>query len=73
MKSIRREIRKSEERSSKRVEQRKKDKEAKLTKPAILGRYKYEEPPVEVNLSDEIVGSLRGLKTEGKFSLKKWC
>lgn len=34
-------------------------------KPAILGRYKYEPAPLEVNLSDEIAGTLRGLKTEG--------
>ena len=44
---------------------RKEEKVAKLSKPAILGRCKYEELPVEVNMSDEIAGSLRGLKTEG--------
>lgn len=65
LRSIRREIRKAEEEAVKRAEQRKKEKEAKLSKPAVLGRYKYEAPPVEVNLSDEIAGTLRGLKTEG--------
>lgn len=65
LRSIRREIRKGEELQAKRLEQRKKEKEEKLLKPAILSRYKYEPPQIEVNLSDEIAGSLRGLKTEG--------
>lgn len=65
LRSIRREIRKAEERSQQRAEKRQKEKEAKLLKPAVLGRYKYEDPPVEVNLSEEITGSLRELKTEG--------
>lgn len=65
LRSIRREIRKGEEMQGKRLEQRKKEKEEKLLKPAILSRYKYEPPQIEVNLSDEIAGSLRGLKTEG--------
>ena len=36
-----------------------------MYKPAILSRHKYEPPQVEVNLSEEIAGTLRGLKTEG--------
>ena len=67
LRSIRREIRESEELTKQRIEQRQKDKEAKLSKPAVLGRYKYEEPPIEVNMSDEIAGTLRGLKTDGQY------
>ena len=65
MRSIRREIRKSEELAVKRIEIRKKEKEAKMFKPAMLSKYKYEPPQIEVNLSEDIVGTLRGLKTEG--------
>lgn len=69
LRSIRREIRKEEEQHIKRLEQRKKEKEEKMYKPAILSRYKYEPPPIEVNFSDEITGSLRSLKTEGNASV----
>ena len=69
MRSIRREIREEEKRQAERIEKRKEEKVAKLSKPAVLGRYKYEEPPVEVNMSDEIAGSLRSLKTEGTWLL----
>lgn len=65
LRSIRREIRVGEEKQAARIVKRKEEKVAKLSKPAILGRCKYEELPVEVNMSDEIAGSLRGLKTEG--------
>ena len=65
MRSIRRELRKSEELTVKRIEIRKKEKEAKMFKPAMLSKYKYEPPQIEVNLSEDIVGTLRGLKTEG--------
>jgi hypothetical protein len=36
-----------------------------MFKPAMLSKYKYEPPQIEVNLSEDIVGTLRGLKTEG--------
>nr|SVE74226.1 EOG090X07H9 [Daphnia barbata] len=72
LRSIRREIRKSEELTAKRIEGRKKQKEAKMFKPAILGRYKYEPPQIEVNLSTEISGTLRGLKTEGHILIDRY-
>lgn len=65
MRSIRREIRESEDLQVKRIEKRKKEKAAKMFKPAVLGKAKYEPPQIDVNFSDEIVGTLRGLKTEG--------
>nr|CAG4637063.1 EOG090X07H9 [Ceriodaphnia reticulata]SVE72979.1 EOG090X07H9 [Ceriodaphnia reticulata] len=72
LRSIRREIRKSEELTTKRIEIRKKEKEAKMLKPAMLSRHKYEPPQVEVNLSDEIAGTLRGLKTEGHVLIDRY-
>ena len=39
-----------------------------MAEPKILGRHKYEAPPLEVNLSEEIAGNLRGLKVEGNSS-----
>nr|CAG4647956.1 EOG090X07H9 [Moina brachiata]SVE93052.1 EOG090X07H9 [Moina brachiata] len=72
LRSIRRQIRKSEEEAGKRAEKRKKEKEGKLMKPAVLGRYKYEPAPLEVNLSDEIAGTLRGLKTEGNLLIDRY-
>nr|SVE86167.1 EOG090X07H9 [Daphnia similis]SVE86795.1 EOG090X07H9 [Daphnia similis]SVE87421.1 EOG090X07H9 [Daphnia similis]SVE88048.1 EOG090X07H9 [Daphnia similis] len=72
LRSIRREIRKSEELTAKRIEIRKKEKEAKMFKPAMLGRHKYEPPPIEVNLSEEITGTLRGLKTEGHVLIDRF-
>nr|CAG4641749.1 EOG090X07H9 [Eurycercus lamellatus] len=72
LRSIRREIRKGEERAVVLAEKRQKEKVAKMSKPAILGRYKYVEPPVEVNMSDEISGSLRSLKTEGHVLIDRY-
>nr|SVE83699.1 EOG090X07H9 [Daphnia pulex] len=72
LRSIRREIRKSEELTVKRMETRKKEKEAKMFKPAMLGKHKYEPPQIEVNLSEEIVGTLRGLKTEGHVLIDRY-
>lgn len=34
----------------------------KMYKPRTLSRHKYEPPAIEVNLTDEITGSLRTLK-----------
>nr|SVE75168.1 EOG090X07H9 [Daphnia dolichocephala] len=72
LRSIRREIRKSEELTAKRIEGRKKEKEAKMFKPANLSRYKYVPPEIEVNLSEEIAGTLRGLKTEGHILIDRY-
>nr|SVE76428.1 EOG090X07H9 [Daphnia longispina] len=72
LRSIRREIRKSEELTVKRIEIRKKEKEAKMFKPAMLSKYKYEPPQIEVNLSEDIVGTLRGLKTEGHVLIDRY-
>lgn len=69
LRSIRREIREGEELTKKRIEKRQKAKVEKLSKPAVLGRVKYEEPDIEVNMSDEIAGTLRGLKTDGTYLL----
>jgi Nop53 (60S ribosomal biogenesis) len=68
LRSIRREISTEDELSAARVVKRQKLKEKKMAEPKILGRHKYEAPPLEVNLSEEIAGNLRGLKVEGNSS-----
>ena len=41
--------------------------QAKKFEPAKLSKHKYEEPETELKLSDELAGSLRGLKPEGNL------
>jgi len=50
---------------------RKELKAKEMLKPKVLGRHKYEAPDIEVNLSEEIAGNMRGLKVEGKFTTLK--
>eukprot|EP00061_Rhincodon_typus_P016896 g45348.t1 len=50
-------------RKAKRVEKRK----AEANKPRRLGRLKYEDPDLDVKLSDELTGTLRALKPEGSI------
>ncbi|XP_078097983.1 ribosome biogenesis protein NOP53 [Mustelus asterias] len=50
-------------RKAKRVEKRK----AEANKPRRLGRLRYEDPDLEVKLSDELAGTLRALKPEGSI------
>ncbi|XP_067874933.1 ribosome biogenesis protein NOP53 [Heterodontus francisci] len=51
------------EKKVKRAEKRK----AEANKPRRLGRLKYEDPDLEVKLSDELAGTLRALKPEGSI------
>jgi len=44
-----------------------KTKEEKLTKAATLSNYKFEEPEVDIKLSEELTGNLRNLKPEGNI------
>ncbi|XP_060711931.1 ribosome biogenesis protein NOP53 isoform X2 [Hemiscyllium ocellatum] len=50
-------------RKAKRVEKRK----AEANKPRRLGRLKYEDPDLDIKLSDELTGTLRTLKPEGSI------
>lgn len=55
---IKKEQKKSELRQNKRVQQ----KIDKMYNPKTLSKYKYEAPDIEVNLTEELSGSLRTLK-----------
>nr|CAG4646308.1 EOG090X07H9 [Macrothrix elegans] len=72
LKSLKREIKKEQELTSKRIEKREKIKKAKLYKPAALGPHKYEAPPMEVNFSDEITGNLRSIKADGNILIDRY-
>nr|CAG4648689.1 EOG090X07H9 [Polyphemus pediculus] len=72
LRKINRELEEYEKQLAQDALKRQKEKKAKMLKPRILGRHKYEAPAVEVNLSDEIAGTLRGLKTEGHVLIDRY-
>ncbi|XP_046849456.1 ribosome biogenesis protein NOP53-like [Xenia sp. Carnegie-2017] len=67
VKSIKKELKKSKEK----MQERLKKKEEKIlkssSKPKRLGRQKFEEMNIEIQLMDELKGSLRNLKPEGNL------
>lgn len=67
MHKIKHEINEEEELNEAMAIRRKELKAKKLLEPKVLGRHKYQAPDIEVNLSEDITGNMRGLKVEGKF------
>ncbi|XP_039616531.1 ribosome biogenesis protein NOP53 [Polypterus senegalus] len=67
LRSIKAELRKSEEVTAQRQQKRRDKKDAEVTKTKRLGRLKYQDLDLDVQLSDEISGSLRKLKPEGSI------
>ncbi|XP_028417836.1 ribosome biogenesis protein NOP53-like [Dendronephthya gigantea] len=67
MKSIKRTIKKGEEKTQKRQEEKQKKMIEASSKPQRLGRQKFEEMNIEVQLTNELRGSLRNLKPEGNL------
>lgn len=65
IKKLKKEILAEEKKSQERIEKRKKRKEQRKYEPAKLGPHKYEPPEIELNLSSQLSGNLRNLKTEG--------
>jgi nucleolar protein 53 len=50
------------EREEKRLQKEIEEKHRELFEPKRLGKLKYEEPDIDLKLSDEITGNLRNLK-----------
>ena len=72
LRSLQRQIGKEDERRAALLVKRAKEKLRKMAQPKVLGKVKYEPPQVEVNLSEEISGSLRTLKVEGNVLLDRY-
>ncbi|XP_056139499.1 ribosome biogenesis protein NOP53 isoform X2 [Lampris incognitus] len=67
LRSIKSSIKLIEERTRQRQKQRKAKQEAQKALPRRLGRLKFQPQDLEVQLSDELAGSLRRLKPEGSI------
>ncbi|KAK3591541.1 hypothetical protein CHS0354_041586 [Potamilus streckersoni] len=65
IRTIKAEILRGEKQLLLKAERRRKLREEKALKTKKLGRIKYDNPDLEIKLSDELVGSLRELKPEG--------
>ncbi|XP_038817379.1 ribosome biogenesis protein NOP53-like [Salvelinus namaycush] len=65
LRSIQATLKRREQQTRERVAQRKANQEAEKSMPRRLGRLKFQAQDLEVQLSDEIPGSLRTLKPEG--------
>ncbi|XP_072524728.1 ribosome biogenesis protein NOP53 [Salminus brasiliensis] len=65
LRSIDLELKKREQKTKMRQIQRKTRQEAQKALPRRLGRLKFQAPDLDVQLSDELAGSLRTLKPEG--------
>ncbi|XP_055944989.1 ribosome biogenesis protein NOP53-like [Argiope bruennichi] len=67
IKSLKSEIKKEAKETQKKVERNLQRRAEKMFKPRTLSKYKYENPDLEVNLSEELGDSLRTLKPEGNL------
>lgn len=65
LRSIQATLKRGEQQTRERVAQRKANQEAEKSMPRRLGRLRFQAQDLEVQLSDEIPGSLRTLKPEG--------
>jgi len=63
--TLKAEIRKQEAKEQQKLKKKQEEQEQMKFKTKRLGKIKYEEPEVELKLSDELVGSLREVKPEG--------
>ncbi|KAJ8280255.1 hypothetical protein GJAV_G00052360 [Gymnothorax javanicus] len=67
LRSIKAELKRREQRTREKQAQRLAHKEAQKSLPRRLGKLKFQAPDLEVQLSDEIPGSLRLLRPEGSI------
>lgn len=67
LRSIKASIRQQEETTERKRMQRKAKQEAQKAQPRRLGKLKFQAPDLDVQLSDELAGSLRQLKPEGSI------
>ncbi|KAM4743445.1 ribosome biogenesis protein NOP53 isoform 2-T2 [Anableps anableps] len=67
LRSIKASIRQQEEKTKSKQMQRKAKQEAQKAQPRRLGKLKFQAPDLDVQLSDELAGSLRQLKPEGSI------
>ncbi|XP_036817892.1 ribosome biogenesis protein NOP53 [Oncorhynchus mykiss] len=65
LRSIQATLKRREQRTRERVAQRKANQEAEKSMPRRLGKLKFQAQDLEIQLSDEIPGSLRTLRPEG--------
>lgn len=65
LKRFKKEIAAQEKLTQARIEERKKKEEEKMFQPHRLGPYKYKEPEIALNTTDELKGRLREVKTAG--------
>ncbi|KAF7651039.1 hypothetical protein LDENG_00116580 [Lucifuga dentata] len=67
LRSIKTSIKQQEQRMKERQKQRKDNQAAQKSQPRRLGKLKFQAQDMEVQLSDELAGSLRQLKPEGSI------
>lgn len=67
LRSIKASIRQQEETTKRKRMQRKAKQEAQKAQPRRLGKLKFQAPDLDLQLSDELAGSLRQLKPEGSI------
>uniref|UniRef100_A0A3P9NTH3 Ribosome biogenesis protein NOP53 n=1 Tax=Poecilia reticulata TaxID=8081 RepID=A0A3P9NTH3_POERE len=67
LRSIKASIRQQEEKTKGKQMQRRAKQEAQKAQPRRLGKLKFQAPDLDVQLSDELAGSLRQLKPEGSI------
>jgi len=67
IKSIRNELKEEAEELNDLKKRRKATAERKKFEPKRLGRHKFEEPDLDVNMPEDIAGNLRNVKTESNL------
>jgi nucleolar protein 53 len=67
LKTMNKEIVAEENRIAQKIEQRQKKKKMKRSLPDSITGHKFEEPDVDLKLSEELTGSLKSLKPEGNL------
>ncbi|GIY67421.1 ribosome biogenesis protein NOP53 [Caerostris extrusa] len=67
IRSLKKEINEEAQITQERIDKSLQKQIEKMYKPRTLSKYKYEAPDLEVNLSEEISGSFRALKTDGNL------
>lgn len=67
IKTLSKEIKETELKTAKRIKKRKDTCEAKKKQPKRVGKQKFEEANVEIQLSNELTGSMRNFKPEGNL------
>jgi nucleolar protein 53 len=67
LKAMKKNLKKEEAMLQGRLEKRRLKKQESMLTPALLSKHKFEEPEIDLKLSDELTGNLRSLKPEGNL------